>query len=70
MNETSWELLRLPLVGPEAPHIVIDDRGLEVGAIVHYAEYVVLLDLLDRHVGRERLPDYWRNAMGGCFALS
>lgn len=63
------ELLPLPIELPEAPHIVIDDRGYEVGAIVHYAEYVMLLDMLATYLDRDALSSYWRNALEACLAV-
>jgi len=56
--------------GARAPLVVIDEQGLEVGVMVDYAQYLVLLRMVATELNREALPRYWRGALDGCLALS
>ena len=52
------------------PLVVVDDHGGEVGVLVDYAQYLVLLRLVSSTLELGRLPRYWRGAMEDCMALT
>jgi len=58
-----------PLHVCNAPHIVIDGQGYEVGVVVEYAQYVALLGFLAARLDRDALPPYWRGALDGCLVV-
>jgi hypothetical protein len=56
--------------GARRPLVVVDEAGAEVGVLVDYAQYVVLLKMVSSALDRGRLPRYWRGAMDDCLALA
>jgi hypothetical protein len=52
----------------EAPHVIVDALGYEVGVVVDYAHYLGLLGVLATQIDRGALPPYWRAALDRCFS--